>query len=457
MYVTPCGITDQRNATPGSLLAQITLTCAPPVFAGWLPPGAARPSERRKEKNILDLRQLGAQFQLSLWQTDGALLWRETLASRAEAEAMAEQLFGIAQDMWQIPETSGNAPIETLPINATHTFQVHLTHLTRSGNVAFVIAIALFLILMAGGMFGSMALGEHLELGEDELSSLVIVGTLISLPLALIVGFGLPFWLQITFFGGDLDTTTSLTLTPDGIHLPPLGHLAWSALNAIDQVNTENGEPEAVMLLSDTWGKLMLRATGSNSNVVLAGQLLEALIALWRPESHEGKRPNIFRLLPIRRWWHELLHALGVVAGLASFFALMAAGERGLGVMLFVSAFLGFLVWALVALMPLHFWRLTSANRARAFLLQDNWLIDQNGHTRIDLSRSVVILVHWKRPAFEMDYLYIQTPEHAILRLAAFDTAWNDFVANVRANAGHWREEGNEQSRLPEGITQIRG
>ena len=455
MYVTPSGLTDQRNATPGSLLAQITLTCAPPVLAGWLPPGAARPPERRKEKSILDLRQLGAQVQLSLWQTDGVLLWRETLASRAEAEAMAEQLFGITRDMWQIPDTSGNAPIETLPINAAHTFQVNVTRLSRSGNVAFAIGIVLFSIIMMGGMYGSMMLGEYLELGDGGQTGIVIGGALISMLLALIVGFGLPFWLQITFFGeDDLDTTAHLTLTSDGIHLPPLGHLAWVALNAIDQVNTESGEPEAVMLLSDTWGKLMLRASGSNSNVVLAGELLEALLAFWRPED---ERPSIFRLLPIRRWWHEVIHVFGVVAGFASFFALMAAGERGFGVTLLVSAFLGFLVWALVALMPLHFWRLTSANRARAFLLQDNWLIDHKGHTRVDLSRSVVTLVHWRRPAFEMDYLHIKPADHASLRLAAFDTAWNDFVANVRANAGHWREEGNEQSSLPEGITQIRG
>jgi len=453
VHVSYSGITDLRGSAPGHLLAEIKLDCAAPATIGWLPPGAARPPERRKEESLLDLRELDRQIQLSLWHVDGGLLWRETTVTRDEAEAMAERLFGIKPEQWQAPSTP--------PVSAAQrSFQVNVTRLTSEGNHAFVIGILLFSIVMMGGMFGSMALGERLALSEGWQTSLMVVATLFSMILALLVGFGLPFWLQTRFFGKDeFNAITRLGLGPDGIHLPPLGHLSWAALNAIDQVNTEDGEAEAVILLSDAWGKLMFRATGSNSNVTLAGKLLDTLLTFWRPDEVPAGNDDplkIFRLLPIRRWWHEILYFMGGIVGIGVFFAMMTAGNRSFLVTIAASLLNAVLTWALVALMPGHFWSLTSANRARVFSLQGEQLIDRNGNTRIDLSRAKIELVHWRRPLLELDYLCIRSPDHPTLRLAAFDNAWDEFIAAVRAVAGHWKESPLKHSTLPEDMRDLR-
>lgn len=440
-----------RQQAPGVVLGEILLTATLPQAAGWLPPGASKPAGR-KESGRLELRQIDDRCQLAFWQEDGSLLWQDSADDRAAAEALAQRMFGVKPERWYA------APPDPAQA-ASRAFTVTVMRMTDNGAWAMWAAMLLFSVIMMGGMFGSMALGEYLELGEGWQTTLYAVGALLSMLLALVVGFGLPFWIQIRFFGQDeLDATSPLTIGPDGITLDVLGHLPWAALNAIDQVNTESGEPEAVILLSDAWGKLMLRATGSNSNIALAEKLLDALLTYWRPgsaPSATAPAPTIFHLLPIRRWWHEALNVLGILAGIAVFFAIMVHSNRGFFATLLGAPFIGFLTWAMVTLMPQNFWGLTAANRARAFLFLDNLLTDNSGRIRIDLAQATVEYVHWRRPALAMDYLLIRAPGMPTLRLAAFDTGWTDFVAAVRERAGQWREAGSPETH--ESLREFRG
>lgn len=429
------GMSVTRPQAPGLILGEIPLTANLPQATDWLPPGASKPASRR-ECGILELRRIDDRCQLSFWQPDGRLLWQDEAADRAAAEALAQHLFGVKPERWHA------APPD--PASASRSFTVTVTRLSKSGDRAMWLGILLFSILMLAGMFGSMALGESLDLSEGWQDSLGVIGALVSMIVALFVGFGLPFWVQNRFFGEDeLHTTSPLRIGPEGIVLDALGHLPWPALNAIDQVNTEDGEPEAVILLSDAWGKLMLRATGSNSNIALVKKLLDALLTYWRPggdTAKAGPAPTIFRLLPIRRWWHESLHILGILLGAATFILILAHANRGIFVTLLVAPFLGLMIWAFVAVMPQHFWGLTSANRARAFLFRDDFLTDNSGQLRIDLAQATVEYVQWRHLALEMDYLLIRASGVPTLRLAAFDSAWPEFVAAVRQRAGQWHD-----------------
>jgi hypothetical protein len=440
-----------RQQAPGIVLGEIPLTATLPQATGWLPPDACRPAQRR-ESGILDLRRIDDCCQLSFWNQDGSLLWQESADDRASAEALAQRVFGVKPERWHA------APPDPAP-TAGRSFTVTVTRLSKSGDRAFWLGMLLFSVIMMGGMFGSMALGEYLELGEGWQTTLAVIGTLVSMLLALVAGFGLPFWVQNRFFGEDeLHTTSPLRIGPDGIALDALGHLPWPALNAIDQVNTEDGEPEAVILLSDAWGKLMLRATGSNSNIALAEKLLDALLTYWRPggdAATTGPAPTIFHLLPIRRWWHEALHVLGMLLGAAIFFFMMTNSNRGMLGTLLGSALVGFITWSLVAVMPQHFWGLTAANRARAFLFEGHLLTDSSGQLRVDLSQTKVEYVYWRRAALAMDYLLIRAPGTPTLRLAAFDTGWTDFVAAVRERAGQWHDAGSPETH--EALREFRG
>lgn len=446
-------------ATPDCVLAQVRLKCAPPAAEGWLPPGAARPPARGREESVLELRETRDGIRLSLLGNESGLLWHETLATRAAAEATAQRLFRVKPEDWQAP--GDTAPDNGAPASQEQqSFTVDVTRLTSAGNLAFGAGLLLFSVIMIGGIFASMALSEAWAESDGWQTTLTVTGIVISMVLALLLGFGLPFWFQTRFFGQDeFSATARLVVGPAGIELPPLGHLSWAGLNAIDQVNTENGEAEAVILLSDAWGKLMFRASGRNSNVELAGKLLDAVLTFWRPDevqAEHGAPLKLFRLLPIRRWWHEILHALSGVVGIGLFFTLMATGERNFLIMLASATFIAVISWALIALMPVQFWSQTAANRARAFFLQGNLLIEQQGNS-IDLSRASVELVHWRRPLFALDYLYISLPDQPALRLAAFDTTWDEFIAAVKSVAGDWRESLPENPALPEGMRDIRG
>ena len=277
------GITDRRQQAPGIVLGEIPLTATLPRATGWLPTGASRPLVRRQESGILDLRRIDERCQLSFWNQDGDLLWQESTDDCDAAKALAQQVFGVNPEQWRpantAPDNSGTAAPPRHDQTASRAFSVTVTRLSNGGDWAMWAGILLFPVIMLGGMFGSTALGESLQLGEGWQTTLGVIGTLVSMLLALIAGFGLPFWIQTRYFGQDeLHATSPLSIGPDGITLDVLGHLPWTALNAIDQVNTEDGEPEAVILLSDAWGKLMLRATGSNSNIALAEKLLDALL-----------------------------------------------------------------------------------------------------------------------------------------------------------------------------------
>lgn len=446
------GTTDSRQHAPGIILGEIALTATLPQATGWLPPGASRPPAGRKESGILDLRRIDEQCQLSFWHQDGGLLWQDNADDRNASEALARRVFGIDPKQWrpaQIPSdySGAAAPLcRGQPLGRSFT----VTRLTDSGAWAMWIGILLFSILVLGGMFGSMRLGEYLQVSEGWQTTLSVVGILVSMIVALIASFGLPFWIQNRFFGQDeLHATSPLAIAADGITLDVLGHLPWAALNAIDQVNTESGEPEAVILLSDAWGKLMFRAAGSHSNIALAEKLLDALLTYWRPgddPSATNQAPTIFRLLPIRRWWHETLNVLGVAAGVAVFFAIMAHSGRGFFGTLLAAFFLAFLTWAMVALMPQHFWSLTSANRVRTFLFLDKLLSDNSGRIRFDLSQATVEYIYWRCPALAMDYLLIRAPGMPALRLAAFDAGWSEFVAAVRERAEQWKDDGPQET-----------
>lgn len=431
-------IRNLRQQAPGVVVGEILLTATLPKATGWLPPGASMPAGRR-ESGTLDLRQIDDRCLLSFWHIDGSPLWQESADDRDAAEALAQRFFGVAPERWQ-----ARAPAQEQPIGRT--FTVTVTRLTNSGAWATWIGIILCAILMMAGAFGSIALGDYLKLGENWKAALILSGILVSMALALVVGFGLPFWILNHFFSAaELHTTSQLHVNADGISLDALGHLPWPALNAIDQVNTESGEPEAVILLSDTWGKLILRASGSNSNIALAGKLLEALLSHWQQARDPAS--TIFHLLPIRRWWHEALHLLGLVLGIATFILILPHSKQNLFATLLSAPFLGFMVWALVAIMPQHFWSLTAANRVRAFLLVDQLLTDSSNHIRIDLSRATVEYVYWRLPALEMDYLLIRATGTPPLRLAAFDAGWSNFVAAVSERAGQWHDTGPQESR----------
>jgi hypothetical protein len=435
------GQRELRQQAAGIILGEIPLSATLPQATGWLPPGSSKPAGRR-ESGRLELRQIDDRCQLAFWQEDGSLLWQDSADDRAAAEALAQRMFGVKPERWHAaPQYPAQA--------ASRSFTVTVTRLSKSGDRA----------MWLGGMFGSMTLGKYLQLDEGWQTSLSVVGTMISMIVALLVGFGLPFWVQSRFFGQDeLHTTSPLSIGPDGIALDALGHPPWPALNAIDQVNTESGEPEAVILLSDAWGKLMLRATGSYSNVTLAEKLLDALLTYWRPggdPATANPAPTIFHLLPIRRWWHETLHVLGILLGAAIFFFMMANSNRGMLGTLLGSTLVGFITWALVAVMPQHFWGLTAANRARAFLFRDNFLTDNSGQLRIDLAQATVEYVHWRRPALAMDYLLIRAPGTPTLRLAAFDSGWTEFVAAVRERAGQWHDAGSPETH--EALREFRG
>lgn len=453
-------VCDTRPNAAGRLVDEVAVKAWPPTADGWLPPGAALPPKPREEAGILDLREHAGHILLSFRRHDNSLLWQEALTCREDAEALALRAFGVSPDRWRLApampvgEESREIPEPDDPLPCSLT--VAVARLTESGNWAFWVGAVFFGVLMMAGMFGSMAFARYLELSGGMEATVVTLGSLLSMLLAL-VGLLIPTWVQIRFFGkNEFSATTRMTIGPEGIVIDALGRLPWAAVNAIDQVNTETGEAEAVLLMSDAWGKLMFRAPGAGSNVKLAGKLLEALLTYWLPDKYATgqtagapEEVAVFHLLPIRRWWHDALHYFGILTGMAMFFAIMSNGNREPFANFLGAIILGGLTWAIVALMPQHFWTLTAANRARAFLLQGHWLADNSKRLRIDLSQARVTWVFVNRPAQELEYLHIHAPGLCPLRLSAFDNRWNDFVVAVRAHAGDWREVGRND-RSPE-------
>lgn len=448
MHISPRGVTDQRPHAPGQILAETRLEYTVPAGQGWLPEDAARPSSGAKQTGVLDLRQMEHEFQLSFWHCDGGLLWQDTYATREEAIDAAHRQFEIAPQQWQATPLGYELPspsaLEAEPQAGDQVFSfVRVTRITHAGDRAALVAIALFSIILTSGIFAGIAVMNRLGWNDTTQIMFMVVAGIVWLLVSLVVGFGLPYWIQRRFCGGDeFSATTTLRVGPDRLALDALGQLPWRALDSIDQVNTESGEPEAVILQSEPWGKLILRASGSSSNTELSAAVLNAILACWHSSKNTAllsEQSTVFHVLPMQWWKLEALQIFAWVLSAAMFFAiLLSDGQGGPLTAFLLASFLGALTWALVAMMPLQFWSMTAARRARAVHLEGSVLCDSGDQLRLDLAHAKVRLVRRKRPGLEVEYLHFISQRRCHLQLTAFDGHWDTFVSCVKAQAGDW-------------------
>lgn len=255
-----------------------------PAGQGWMPPGALSTSgSGGPVPGTLDIRQIDSQFSLAFWGKCGGLLWQESFTDKKSALEKAQAVFEVEPRAWKIPKSLPLPAIDVIKFDNDQVFTyVKVTRITTAGNVTMLASFILFGVLIVASVLTEGEVLENEKIFGWTHFMVYSADIFILLPVSLLVSFVIPHYVLKRFFGKyELDSITNLRIGPHGVGLDILGRLPWENVAAIDQINTESGNPEAVILVSKSWGKLVLDSSSEQGDFKHSAAILDSLIQHW--------------------------------------------------------------------------------------------------------------------------------------------------------------------------------